>query len=231
MKWTNLIQEESTNNPQSERKMAITQYKTKTFKEIFKKNIIFILLSIFFLFGIIAGSIFIRNADISALEKLDFLFFTNFQTRISTDLTSVFIASLASSFCFIFLSFLCGLSIWGSFLIPAIPFFRGFGLGMTAGYLYAVYSWKGILYQISIILPGAILCMLAILLAGYEGIAFSSKISFRIKRRIGEISENDKKISIKVYLGRYIFITATALVAALIDVGTTACFSSFFIFE
>lgn len=231
MKWTKLIQDEIIPNQESTIKTEISPYKTKSLKKIFKKHIVFILLSIFFLFGLIAGSIFIRNADISALEKLDFLFFSNFQSRISTDLTSVFIASLASSFCFILLSFLCGLSIWGAFLIPAIPFFRGFGLGMTAGYLYAVYSWKGMLYQLSIILPGAILCMIAILLAGCVGIGFSSKIYFRARKGIGESSETNKKISIKIYLTRYIFITATALVAALIDVATTACFSGFFLFD
>lgn len=229
MKRTNLIQDGLVLN-EAIPTTSVVEYKKSSFKKIIKDHIILVILAIFLLLGLMGGALFIRNADFSALEKLDFLFFSNFQGRVASQLTSVFVASLASSFSFILLCFLCGLSMWGAFLIPAIPLFRGFGLGMTGGYLYAVYGWHGLLYQLSIILPGALLCIVAILLAAREGMVFSKKISFRSKKGIEESSEQPQKMSMKTYLIRYTFIIGTALVAALIDVATTACFSGLFSF-
>ena len=229
MKRTNLIQDGLVLN-EAMPTTSVVGDKKSSFKKVIKDYIILVILAIFFLFGLIGGSLFIRNADFSALEKLDFLFFSNFEGRVASQLTSVFVASLASSFSFILLCFLCGLSMWGAFLIPAIPFFRGFGLGMTGGYLYAAYGWHGLLYQLSIILPGALLCMIAILFAAREGISFSRKISFRSKEETEESSKQPPKMSIKTYFIRYTFIIGTTLIAALIDVATTACFSGLFSF-
>lgn len=208
-------------------------YQKLNFRSILKDQIVLVVLAVFFLLGLMGGSLFIRNADFSILEQLDFLFFSNFQGRISSQLTSVFIASFASSFFFLFLCFLCGLSMWGAFLIPAIPFFRGFGLGLTAGYLYAAYGGHGVLYQLALILPGALLCIAAILLAGREGILFSKRLSLRMNRgkeNGAESAQTGKKLSVKMYLIHYIFFIGLALLSALVDVATTACFSELFSF-
>ena len=72
--------------------------------------------------------------------------------------------------------------------------------------------------------------MIAILFAAREGMSFSRKISFRSKKETEESSKQPPKMSIKTYFIRYTFIIGTALIAALIDVATTACFSGLFSF-
>ena len=187
----------------------------KNFIEALRTNRVLVLFSLALIGGMIFGAIFARNAGMTALDKLDFLFYSNFKTRAVQSITSVFAASFASSFIFIFVCFLCGLSMWGMFIIPAVLFFRGFGLGLTSGYLYAAYGLKGVLFNLAVILPGAFVCCLAILLAAREGSYFSRRIaSCGTSPESGTISSQ----KMKLYLLRFGAILALAFSAALLDV-------------
>ena len=202
----------------------------RTLKEFFgalRVNYVLVLFSIFLITGMIFGAIFAKNAGFPALSKLDFLFYSNFKTRAVQPFFSVFSASFASSFLFILFCFLCGLSMWGMFMIPVVLFFRGFGLGLTSGYLYAAYGSSGILFNLSVILPGAFVCCLAILLAAREGTRFSRRIaSCGTSSQSGTIS----RVNIKLYLLRFGAILGIAFLAALIDLFFSRCFAGMFSF-
>jgi len=199
----------------------------KCFIEALHENRILVLFSISLIIGMIFGAIFARNAGMDALNRLDFLFYSNFKMRAVQSVISIFAASFASSFIFVFICFLCGLSMWGMIIIPAVLFFRGFGLGLTSGYLYAAYGLKGILFNFSVILPGAFVCCLAILLAAREGSRFSRRIaSCGAMPESGTISPS----KIKLYLLRFGAILALAFSAALLDVLFSACFAGLFSF-
>jgi stage II sporulation protein M len=182
-----------------------------------------VLLAVVFLAGMVVGSIYARNADAEALERLDFLFAGNFKARITSSFLSIFAASFASAFLFLFACFLCGLSLWGMLLIPFIPFFRGFGLGLTSGYLYAAYSGYGVLFNLIVILPGAFFCCLSVLLAAREGIGFS-----RLLAAGGSKAINRSKI--KMYTLHFGAVLAIAFFSALIDLLFSACFGGLFSF-
>ncbi|XOQ44439.1 MAG: Stage II sporulation protein M [Clostridium sp.] len=182
-----------------------------------------VFLAIIFLAGMSIGAVYARNADIHALERLDFLFAGNFKARLTESFLSIFTASFASAFLFVFACFLCGLSIWGMFLIPFIPFFRGFGLGLTAGYLYACYGGKGVLFTFIVILPGAYICCLAILLAARNGIGFSHLLA----------SLNSNKVNhtkLKIYTLRFGVALGIVFLASLIDLLLSVCFGGLFSF-
>lgn len=199
----------------------------KLFFQALRENHSLVFLSLFLIGGAVFGAVFARNADVSALKKLDFLFYSNFASRAGQSFFSVFSASFASSFLFILFCFLCGLSMWGMFLIPAAVFFRGFGLGLTSGYIYAAYGGKGILFNLVVILPGALFCCLAILLAAREGTRFSRRIaSCGTSPNSGIISRN----SMKIYLLRFGTILFVACLAALVDVFLSVCFAGMFSF-
>lgn len=144
------------------------------------------LLASLLLAGMIFGSFRARGAGYDSLERLDFLFASNFRARSDLPFYSVFCASFASSFLFVFACFLCGLSMWGAFLIPLLAAFRGYGLGLTAGYLYSSQGWTGALFYLSVLLPGAFLSCLAILAAGEEGERCSCSLASRVIRGNGE---------------------------------------------
>jgi stage II sporulation protein M len=198
----------------------------KSFFEALHNNRGLIVLSVLLLCGMVFGAIFARSAGSGALEKLDFLFSSNYKARISQPWTSVFMASLASSFVFILFCFLCGLSMWGMFCIPAIPFFRGFGLGLTSGYLYAAYGFKGILFNAVIIIPGAFVCILSILFAAREGIQFSKKIA-----ACGVMIEKGHSWPpLKAYFSHFGVVIVIAFAAAVIDLIMAVCFAGIFSF-
>lgn len=195
--------------------------------EAVRLNHSMVLLSLFLLSGMIFGAFFARKTDFSLLELLDFLLSSNFKARAGQPFFAVFSASFASAFLFLFFCFLCGLSMWGMFLIPASIFFRGFGLGLTSGYLYAAYGWKGILFNFLVILPGAFVCSLALLLGAREGIRFSRRIAAcGTSPRGGVVGRSNMKI----YLLHFGTILGTAFLAALLDFLTSSCFSGMFSF-
>lgn len=206
---------------------AAGKSKIKFFFEALRENYGLVLLSVFLICGMVLGAIFARNAGISALSKLDFLFYSNFKSRAAQPFITIFSASFASSFLFILFCFLCGLSMWGMFIIPGVVFFRGFGLGLTSGYIYAAYGGNGILFNLAVILPGAFICCLAILLAAREGTRFSRKIaSCGASAQNGTISRGNMRL----YLLRFGAILGIAFLAALMDVFLSACFAGMFSF-
>ena len=182
-----------------------------------------VLLAAIFLAGMAAGAVYAGNADPQALERLDFLFAGNFRARATASFLSIFTASFASAFLFVLACFLCGLSLWGMFFIPCVLAFRGFGLGLTSGYLYAVYGGKGILFNLIVILPGAFACCLAVLLAAKEGIGFS-----RLLASCGSLPVNRPKL--KLYTLHFGVVLALAFLAALLDLLLSACFGGLFSF-
>lgn len=182
-----------------------------------------VLLALVFLAGMAVGAVYARNADTQALERMDFLFAGNFKARLTASFLSIFTASFASAFLFVFACFLCGLSMWGVLLIPFIPFFRGFGLGLTSGYLYAAYGGLGILFNLVVILPGALACCISVLLAAREGIGFS-----RLLASCGSKTINQAKL--KIYVLQFGAILGVAFLSALIDLLLSACFGGLFSF-
>lgn len=199
----------------------------KFFFQALRENNALVFLSLFLIGGAVFGAVFAKNADVLALKKMDFLFYSNFTARAGQPFLSVFSASFASSFLFILFCFLCGLSMWGMFLIPAAVFFRGFGLGLTSGYIYAAYGGKGILFHLTVILPGALFCCLAILMAAREGSRFSKRMAAcGTSPSSGIISRN----SMKTYLLRFGMILCVACLAALVDVFFSVCFAGMFSF-
>lgn len=145
-------------------------------KELANKGTLLLLTGIL-LAGMICGVLSARCADETELSKLDFLFANNFQLREGQTMLTIFAASLTSVFLFLLAGFLMGLSVWGSILTPIIPFFRGFGLGVSSGFLYASYSWKGVLFHLAVMLPGMVLSSIAVILSAREGMHFSKELT------------------------------------------------------
>ena len=195
--------------------------------QIFRQQFLLVFLGLFLIAGLILGVIFIRNADYSLLKTLDFVFFSNVKARSALPVLSIFVASLASSFMFLLFCFLCGLSIWGAYCVPLAPLFRGFGMGITAGYLYAAYGFQGFLFHLAVILPGAFICLIAILIASRESMLFSKKIHLGRKT---EEQEAQPKNNVRHFFIRFSILTGILIIGALVDVLTTVCFSGLFVF-
>ena len=195
--------------------------------QIFRQQFLLVFLGLFLIAGLILGVIFIRNADYSLLKTLDFVFFSNVKARSALPVLSIFVASLASSFLFLLFCFLCGLSIWGAYCVPLAPLFRGFGMGITAGYLYAAYGFQGFLFHLAVILPGAFICLIAILIASRESMLFSKKIHLGRKT---EEQEAQPKNNVRHFFIRFSILTGIVIIGAWVDVLPTVGVACVFLF-
>ena len=161
------------------------------------------------------------------LKKLNFLFITNFKERNFQSNYMIFASSFSSIFLFTILIILTSLSIMGSIFIPIIIFFRGKGLGITAGYLYALYGIKGIGYHLLILLPGIFISSLAIIIISVRGIYFSNKL-------LRKVTPRPYEESLWPYLLIYLKSTSKNILilslSSLLDTLTMMLFSKFFIF-
>ena len=92
-----------------------------------KKNGFFLLFCLILFGGIVYGAVSGRTADESLLQRLDFI-------------------GLAV--------ILLGLSLWGGFFAVLVPFFKGYGYGLSVGFLYGAYGLQGLCYNLLVILPG-----------------------------------------------------------------------------
>lgn len=142
----------------------IRRYSKFSLKVFLKKYGIAAFFITILLFGMVFGSIYAGEADESLYKGLDFLFTTNLSARLSQGFLQTFCACFASNFVFIALLFLLGITPWGIPLIPFVCFFKGFGAGVSGGYIVEAYSLTGFLFYIAVLLPGLFafcLCLIA----------------------------------------------------------------------
>ncbi len=192
--------------------------------ETFKEHWLIIVVGLVLVIGMIFGAVYARSAENTVLEKLDFIFFSNYKTRISQTLFTTFTSSVASSFLFLLLCFLSGMSLWGSAFVPLILFFRGFGLGLTSGYIYAFYGFKGILFNAIVILPSAFLSSVCVIFAARESIRYSVLLAAAERSR----HSNETDYTVRTYLNRYALLLILLLGSGVLDVICTACFAGIF---
>ncbi|MFQ9793142.1 MAG: stage II sporulation protein M [Acutalibacteraceae bacterium] len=164
------------------------------------------------------GLFFIKNID---------LYFQQCESKKRIACVIYLCSIVGIIFLFLLFCFLCGLSIWGAYCVPLAPLFRGFGMGITAGYLYAAYGFQGFLFHLAVILPGAFICLIAILIASRESMLFSKKIHLGRKT---EEQEAQPKNNVRHFFIRFSILTGILIIGALVDVLTTVCFSGLFVF-
>lgn len=145
-----------------------------------RNNGYFIFLSCILLFGMVGGALSVNFIKLETVRKLDLLFSSDFQQRVGQPCTATFISSLSSSFIFMLFIFFSSLSLFGALIIPISILFRGFGLGLTAGYLYLIYELKGIAFYILIIVPGIFISSIGLILLSMISIRFSLKFASKL---------------------------------------------------
>lgn len=192
-----------------------------------KNNKVLIFLIICVMTGMMAGSLSIGYINMEALHKLDFLFLNDFKERISQSGIDIFISSFSSLVIFILLIEIAALSFWGTILIPFLVAFKGFGLGLTAGYLYFIYGLKGIAFYILILLPGIFISSIGIVLFSVGALKFSGKFA----KKVLPGADNERLWNLfKLHIRKSGHSLIILVLAALADMSFMAMFSSFFEF-
>ncbi len=196
-------------------------------REEIRRNGSFVMFCFVLFGGIVWGAVSSRNAGMDTLKKLDFIFQTNFELRCSQGMAAAFVSSFASAALFMLVILLLGLSLWGGFLAAALPFFKGYGYGLSVGYLYGAYGFRGVLYNLLVILPGTFISSAVIAAAALNALRSSVKSAaclFRAPVR------DDPKEQLKRYLIKMLRLSLLCLAASIVDVLCAFCFSWIFDF-
>ena len=127
-----------------------------------KRYGILLLLAALLLTGLVLGVIYAANADSQTLLSLDFLFTTNLDARLSQSAFGIFCACFASDFLFLFGVYLLGVAAWGIPFLFLTVCFKGFGTGVTAGFLCLSHSLSGAGFYLLVLLPGTFLFCVAL---------------------------------------------------------------------
>ncbi len=178
--------------------------------------------------GLAFGAVYARNASAEFLNSLDFLFTTNLDARLLQNFASTFCACFASNFIFLISLYLLGLTPWGIAFMPFLILLKGFGTGLTAGYLFIENSLSGVGFYLLILLPGTFLFCISLVLFSASAFYFSKRMFFYI------ISKEAPKTSLKngviTYSSRFMSSLIMTFLASVIDTALWTLFAGGFKF-
>lgn len=176
--------------------------------------------------GLLMGSLYAGNADKEFLESLNFLFTTNLSARLGQPAFSTFATAFASNFLFLGFVFVCGLAPWGMAAAFLSPAFKGFGVGLSAGYLFVTYGFRGVGFYLLVILTGTFIFSFALILECIQAHYLSCKVA----RLVFTIGENVQPVAVYVrsFLMRSLYMLMMTAVAALADMLLWTAFSGLF---
>lgn len=177
------------------------------------KNKLLIILSVFFISGFCAAIFCFSDSDIVTEFIKEYLSdFIN--ERNGGKIFKTIIGSFLSYLCVFALSFICGTSMFGMILIPALITLCAYFYGSLTAYVYSAYSFEGVAFFAVIILLPSVLFITAFLLASIEGINFSFKLS---KLTFLENSASDLMPEFKNYCMKYLLFSVLVFISSVAD--------------
>lgn len=185
------------------------------FHYLFKRYGITLVFAFLLLTGLALGAVYAQNADAQTLQSLDFLFTTNLDARLSQGAFGTFCACFASDFLFLLGAYLLGIAAWGIPFLIVLVMFKGFGTGITAGYLCLSHALSGAGFYLLVLLPGTFVFCVALI--------HFSKISFVFSKRvfIGSVSKSQPAFSLRQELiqftSRFLSALTVTFIASLLD--------------
>ena len=150
------------------------------FKSIIRRHGITLLLAALLLTGLVLGAVYSKSADKNTLRTLDFLFTTNLESRLSQGAFGTFCACFASDFLFLLSVYLLGIAAWGIPFIAVLLCFKGFGTGVTAGWLCVSHGLSGAGFYLLVLLPGTFIFCAVLIGFSARAFAFSKHAFFRV---------------------------------------------------
>lgn len=180
-----------------------------------RRNGLFVLFAAMLLAGLTLGAVYARNADEGTLRSLDLLFTTNLDARLSQSPFGTFCACFASDFLFLLGAFLLGAAAWGIPFLLTLVCFKGFGTGITAGWLCLSHSLSGAGFYLLVLLPGTFLFCVAMI--GFAGSAyrFSAQLFLRfIGKEQPPLSPRQELVQ---FGSRFVSALSMTFIASLLD--------------
>lgn len=119
------------------------------YSRLLEKNKSYIIITVIYILGLIAGTLVYKNLDTDALNKtVEKIIVSNEQSFLG-----IFIQKLITYLCVYILTVVFGLSVIGYPAINIIPFLCGFEIAVKLSYYYTLYNVKGLGYSLLLNAP------------------------------------------------------------------------------
>lgn len=199
----------------SRKRRIVNRLTLSDIRFFFKRYGIIIFFVVLLFIGLALGSIYARNASADFLNSLDFLFTTNLDARLLQNFSNTFCTCFASNFIFLISLYLLGLAPWGIAFMPFLILLKGFGIGLTAGYLFIEKSLSGVGFYLLVLLPGTFLFCVSLVL-------FASSAFYHSKQMfVYTVSKEAPKTSLKngviTYSSRFMSSLIMTFFASVVD--------------
>ena len=182
-------------------------------------------LTVFFIFGFSIGIFLFEKRGL--FEDWANNYLLNFiSARTGVKFFRIVLSSFLSSMLFLIVSFVCGTSVFGVVLSPFCVAFKGLLYGIISAMLYSEYSLKGVAFHAVVLLPPAIIAVIALVLSAKESMLFSLMLAkLTLPTAIpANLSYNFKKYCFKNFLF-CLLILFSAVVDAVISTNFLSRFS------
>ncbi len=153
------------------KKSGVVYLGNSKFITLVRENLVIVIFTLIFTIGVLISTLFFNN---KSLENLSFGFLELFlKYRISIGFLGQFLYSFILSFIFIFCVFIFGTSLLGLAFVPFFIFVRGMFCGLLLSALYLEYGLSGIAVNLLSVLPGTLVCLLALINVSADSINLS----------------------------------------------------------
>lgn len=167
-----------------------------------------------FLLCMCYGSFLISRIDTQAADLLAFLTKEYLASRTAQSLLETFLSSALSSFSYLAALFLLGFFAIGQPLIFLVPIFRGFGLGITMGYLYSHYGISALGYCAVLIVPVSVFVALILINSAKDSLQMANLLLLPALKENRPVLTSE---GLKIYLLKYLIYGLMTLGACVLD--------------
>ena len=140
-----------------------------------KNNRLIIFLTVSFILGLLFGSYSDFGGSLRDFAEKYFSSFVSI--RQSESFLRIFFHSFMTSALWLLVSFFLGTGVMGFLILPVSSAVFGFFYGAVISYLYSEYALLGVAFHAVILLPSALLTVLAFLLSSAQSVRFSRSLS------------------------------------------------------
>lgn len=196
---------------------TVVKFKAKNITGILKESYSLIIMFVVFVCGILLGTLSLNSNNV-VLSKAETLYLNFVSSRTDKTFLFQFFASVLDWLPFILAIFACGTCIVGIVLSPIFVCYKGFCYGAMAGYLYSLFSFKGIIFVLIFIIPSTLLFSFILFFIGEKSYRFSIKLAKSVMPgRIGENLYEPLTFYLKENFILFLFSLFVALIDALIS--------------
>lgn len=192
--------------------------------QLLKSNILLIVISAVFLFGMLIGSFSVSICSNSSYYGLSDYFKNYVEYLNNSEFIFIFFNSVFMFVLLILINYILGLCVIGNFISVFILFLFSFGVGSISGFLYKTYSISGVCFFALVILPGLFLFCINYILSLKHSFCFSRELFKLVKK------SNSVSVDFKVYSIKFIIHLILSVLICLINAFFSNTFAAMFEF-